>query len=92
MLSLVQSQQCLAALASSAATSSTSSVRAVLVLDSSIAPYLLTIAKAGTQVIIPYRDEDEKRFLKVTGDLGQIVSMVCFLSNAILIQQYLHSK
>lgn len=33
-------------------------------------------AKAGTQVIIPYRDEDEKRHLKVTGDLGQIVSMV----------------
>lgn len=34
------------------------------------------IAKAGTQVIIPYRDEDDKRHLKVTGDLGQIVSMV----------------
>ena len=34
------------------------------------------IAKAGTQVIIPYRDEDEKRHLKVTGDLGQIVAMV----------------
>jgi len=33
-------------------------------------------AKAGTQVIIPYRDEDDKRHLKVTGDLGQIVSMV----------------
>ncbi|PCH40004.1 NADH dehydrogenase [Wolfiporia cocos MD-104 SS10] len=33
------------------------------------------LAKAGTQVIIPYRDEDEKRHLRVTGDLGQIVSM-----------------
>jgi hypothetical protein len=33
-------------------------------------------AKAGTQVVIPYRDEDDKRHLKVTGDLGQIVSMV----------------
>ncbi|KAI0041738.1 39kDa subunit of Ndufa9, NADH ubiquinone oxidoreductase [Auriscalpium vulgare] len=33
------------------------------------------LAKAGTQVIIPYRDEDEKRHLKVMGDLGQIVSM-----------------
>ncbi|KAH9851542.1 NADH dehydrogenase [Lenzites betulinus] len=33
------------------------------------------LAKAGTQVIVPYRDEDEKRHLKVTGDLGQIVSM-----------------
>ncbi|KAH9080222.1 NADH dehydrogenase [Lactarius deliciosus] len=33
------------------------------------------LAKAGTQVVIPYRDEDEKRHLKVTGDLGQIVSL-----------------
>ena len=29
-----------------------------------------------TQVIIPYRDEDEKRHLKVMGDLGQIVPLV----------------
>lgn len=34
------------------------------------------VAKAGTQVIIPYRDEDEKRHLKPMGDLGQIVPMV----------------
>ncbi len=33
-------------------------------------------AKSGTQVIVPYRDEDEKRHLKVMGDLGQIVPMV----------------
>jgi len=33
------------------------------------------LAKAGTQVIIPYREEDEKRHLKVTGDLGQVVPM-----------------
>ncbi|KAF8311057.1 putative NADH2 dehydrogenase 40K chain [Clavulina sp. PMI_390] len=33
------------------------------------------LAKAGTQVIIPYREEDEKRHLKVSGDLGQIVSL-----------------
>jgi len=33
-------------------------------------------AKLGTQVIVPYRDEDEKRHLKPMGDLGQIVSMV----------------
>lgn len=33
------------------------------------------LAKAGTQVVIPYREEDEKRHLRVTGDLGQIVSM-----------------
>ena len=42
------------------------------------------VAKAGTQVIIPYRDEDEKRHLKVTGDLGQIVSMVCFFVSGFL--------
>ncbi|GJE88393.1 complex I NDUFA9 subunit family protein [Phanerochaete sordida] len=33
------------------------------------------LAKAGTQVIVPYREEDEKRHLKVMGDLGQIVPM-----------------
>ena len=33
------------------------------------------LAKAGTQVIVPYRDEDAKRFLRVTGDLGQIVPL-----------------
>ena len=33
-------------------------------------------AKAGTQVIVPFRDEDEKRHLKVMGDLGQIVPLV----------------
>jgi hypothetical protein len=30
----------------------------------------------GTQVIIPYRDEDEARLFKPMGDLGQIVRMV----------------
>lgn len=30
----------------------------------------------GTQVIVPYRDEDEKRHLKLMGDLGQVVPMV----------------
>ena len=34
-------------------------------------------AKAGTQVVVPFRDEDEKRHLKVMGDLGQIVPLVC---------------
>lgn len=33
-------------------------------------------AKMGTQVIVPYRDEDEARHLKPMGDLGQIVPMV----------------
>ncbi|CAE6404503.1 unnamed protein product [Rhizoctonia solani] len=38
--------------------------------------YLVSkLAKAGTQVVIPYRDEDEKRHLKVLGDLGQIVPL-----------------
>ena len=37
---------------------------------------LAAIAKAGTHVVIPYRDEDEKRHLRVTGDLGQITSLV----------------
>ena len=37
---------------------------------------LVWLAKAGTQVIVPFRDEDEKRHLKVMGDLGQIVPMV----------------
>ncbi|KAJ4001707.1 39kDa subunit of Ndufa9, NADH ubiquinone oxidoreductase [Lentinula boryana] len=38
--------------------------------------YLVSkLARQGTQVIIPYRDEDEKRHLKPMGDLGQIVPM-----------------
>ncbi|GAW10409.1 39kDa subunit of Ndufa9, NADH ubiquinone oxidoreductase [Lentinula edodes] len=38
--------------------------------------YLVSkLARQGTQVIVPYRDEDEKRHLKPMGDLGQIVPM-----------------
>ncbi|KAJ6557381.1 NAD(P)-binding protein [Mycena vulgaris] len=38
--------------------------------------YLVSkIAKMGTQVIVPYREEDEARHLKPMGDLGQIVPM-----------------
>lgn len=33
------------------------------------------LAKEGTQVIVPYRDEDKKRHLKVTGDLGVVVPL-----------------
>ncbi|KAH8825415.1 NADH dehydrogenase [Flagelloscypha sp. PMI_526] len=33
------------------------------------------LARIGTQVVIPYRDEDEKRHLKLMGDLGQIVNL-----------------
>ena len=39
------------------------------------------LAKAGTQVIVPFRDEDEKRHLKVMGDLGQIVPLVRSVPN-----------
>lgn len=34
------------------------------------------LAKQGTQVVVPYRDADEQRHLKVMGDLGQIVALV----------------
>lgn len=38
--------------------------------------YLVSkLAKDGTQVIVPYRDEDSKRHLKVAGDLGQVVPL-----------------
>ncbi|EJD38366.1 NAD(P)-binding protein [Auricularia subglabra TFB-10046 SS5] len=33
------------------------------------------LAKAGTQVVVPYRDEDKKRHLRVMGDLGQVVPL-----------------
>lgn len=39
--------------------------------------YLVSkLGRAGTQVIVPYRDEDSKRHLKIMGDLGQIVPLV----------------
>jgi len=47
------------------------------------------LAKAGTQVIIPYRDEDEKRHLKVTGDLGQIVPMEWDMRNELQTEECL---
>ena len=28
---------------------------------------------------MPYRDEDDKRHLKIMGDLGQIIPLVCIL-------------
>jgi len=33
----------------------------------------------GTQVIVPYRDEDEVRRLKLMGDLGKVVKLVSLL-------------
>ncbi len=43
------------------------------------------LAKAGSQVIVPYRDEDEKRHLKAMGDLGQVLPLVRFLRRVIFI-------
>ena len=50
-----------------------------VLLDFGVSEYfpIVVSGKMGTQVIIPYREEDDKRHLKLTGDLGQIVSMVC---------------
>lgn len=39
------------------------------------------LGQKGTQVIVPYRDEDEKRHLKPLGDLGQIVPLEWDLKN-----------
>lgn len=39
------------------------------------------LGQRGTQVIVPYRDEDEKRHLKPLGDLGQIVPLEWDLKN-----------
>jgi len=52
--------------------------------------YLVSkLAKAGTQVIVPYRDEDEKRHLKVMGDLGQIVPMEWDMRNELQTEECL---
>lgn len=41
-----------------------------------LARYLVSkLGKIGTQVVVPYRDEDQARHLKLMGDLGQIVRM-----------------
>ncbi|WFD25964.1 Protein-lysine N-methyltransferase efm5 [Malassezia nana] len=47
------------------------------------------LAKKGTQVVVPYRDEDEKRHLKVVGDLGQVVPLEWDLRNDHQIQECL---
>ncbi|KAF0550659.1 putative NADH2 dehydrogenase 40K chain [Gigaspora margarita] len=39
------------------------------------------LARQGTQVIVPYRDEDSKRHLKVCGDLGQVIPLEFDLRN-----------
>ncbi|WVO15852.1 hypothetical protein L204_103514 [Cryptococcus depauperatus] len=41
-----------------------------------LARYLIQkLARQGSQVVVPYRDEDEKRRLRPCGDLGQIVPL-----------------
>jgi len=38
--------------------------------------YLVSkLAKSGSQVIVPYREQDEARHLKVMGDLGQVLPL-----------------
>ena len=38
---------------------------------------LTMAASRGCTVVIPFREEMGKRHLKVTGDLGRVVFMVC---------------
>lgn len=47
------------------------------------------LAQKGTQVIVPYRFEDDKRHLKVMGDLGQIVPMEWDIRNDAQIEECL---
>ena len=55
----------------------TGSIATVFGATGFLGRYLVSkLAKAGTQVVVPYRDEDEKRHLKLLGDLGQVVPLV----------------
>ncbi|KAG5513602.1 hypothetical protein PMAC_001034 [Pneumocystis sp. 'macacae'] len=45
------------------------------------------LAKHGTTVIIPWRDQDSKRHLKILGDLGQIVMMEFDLRNKTSVEE-----
>jgi hypothetical protein len=41
-----------------------------------------TTGRRGTQVVVPYRGtDDDRRHLKLMGDLGQIVHLVCFFES-----------
>ncbi|KAI0712549.1 NADH dehydrogenase [Earliella scabrosa] len=54
----------------------TGHVATVFGCTSFLGRYLVSkLARSGTHIVIPYRDEDEKRHLKVAGDLGQITSL-----------------
>lgn len=50
--------------------------------------YLVSqLAKQGTTVVVPYRDEMKKRDLKVSGDLGQVVNLEFALTNRTSIEE-----
>ena len=43
-------------------------------------------------MIVPYRDEDTKRHLKVMGDLGQIIPLVNLFFKPILVYLLIHMQ
>lgn len=43
--------------------------------------HIFGTAKNGTQVIVPYRDENTKRHLRPMGDLGQIIPLELDIRN-----------
>ncbi|KDE07008.1 NADH dehydrogenase (ubiquinone) 1 alpha subcomplex 9 [Microbotryum lychnidis-dioicae p1A1 Lamole] len=70
--------------------SSTGHVATVFGATGFLGRYLVSkLAKAGTQVVVPYRDQDEARHLKVCGDLGQVVPMEWDLKNDTQIEECL---
>ncbi|GAA6062050.1 hypothetical protein JCM10212_005035 [Sporobolomyces blumeae] len=70
--------------------SSTGHTVTVFGASSFLGRYLVSkLAKAGTQVVVPYRDADEVRHLRVCGDLGQIVPMEWDLNNDTQIEECL---
>ncbi|BGP13675.1 hypothetical protein JCM10213_002244 [Rhodosporidiobolus nylandii] len=70
--------------------STTGHVVTVFGATSFLGRYLVSkLAKAGTQVVVPYRDADEARHLKVCGDLGQVVPMEWDLNNDTQIEECL---
>ncbi|KAG8936258.1 hypothetical protein FRC03_003834 [Tulasnella sp. 419] len=65
-------------------------VATVFGASSFLGRYLISkLAKAGTQVIVPYRDEYDVRHLKVMGDLGQIVPLEWDIRNPTTIEECL---
>ncbi|GAA5875571.1 hypothetical protein JCM3774_006106 [Rhodotorula dairenensis] len=70
--------------------STTGHVATVFGATSFLGRYLVSkLAKAGTQVVVPYRDQDEARHLRVCGDLGQVVPMEWDLNNDVQIEECL---